>query len=274
MKSNLFLGNHDDPSHHIVVHEDCAILLVPCDYGESPDEWGDTSLFLGEVDTKDVRIGRKNYGYRDGEAVLPWGEGKWGEYGDKIPEDSGHTCSDPANDPYPTYRDCDACQALELYEEWLSHASDREGWEVIPVDLRYYGSGSYSLRKARHSGEWIETRYGHSLENTPDGFVFVAVGKTDIEKLARADEPSPDELADRLIETWQTYLEGDVWSMKVVKLPDGWQTSDERIDLDDEAVCQVLDDWCGGFYGYDYAVSEGKSIIEWHKKNPQQSMAS
>jgi hypothetical protein len=66
--------------------------------------------------------------------------------------------------------------------------------------------------------------------------------------VARAEWPDAEkarEAAKGLIETWNQYLNGDIWTLSVTD-PEG----------------NELDGPCGGFYGYYYTIEEGKSLVD------------
>jgi hypothetical protein len=194
-----------------------VLFVVQDDDPSSPDEWGQDDLHMyaswrrGSVGT-DPPLTFSDY--------QKWDEGYWAEERD---------CYDPAN-PY------DAEQLQYLREQWEDcYSTD---WKLYPICVLDYGSHGLRLQFT----EWGDH----------DGYIWVRDSLNDLEKLAAVVDPTignndPDKLAEQWLETWNQYLEGDVWAYEVV----------------DTETHDVVDSCCG-FYGHDYCREEGMQSLEYY----------
>lgn len=112
----------------------------------------------------------------------------------------------------------DSCHSVKVH----IRACRMKGLTVLPVGFRYYGSGEYRLRVCE--------------DDQANGFIVadparaLAEGVEDLDELLRSE-----------VETWDTYLRGDVYGYTV-------------LGLDGESL-----DSCWGLYGYYYALATAQT---------------
>jgi hypothetical protein len=148
---------------------------------QSPDEWGDEEVFLGEVHHRNYRkFGRKDH--------------------HTAPIDEDGSCP----------------------------------FEVYPVRLVDYGGANGCKLQFLDKDE----------DDNASGRIFVK-RLTPLEMLGRVI--TMDELAENLLQTWNTYLQGEVYAFSIR-------------DADGEYV-----DSCGGYYGYDECHQEALSAVDSHR---------
>lgn len=151
-------------------------------------------------------------------------------------------------------QDDDAQSPAECSDTGLFLVSGHRDFYVMPP-----GEKSRSLSWAEIESQYAGTHWIFPIEayihsgvrlafsrtgNFPDrqwdvsqvGAIFVAKKEYRLSKSAR-------KVADSLLESWNTYLSGDVWGY-VVTSPDGKEDS------------------CWGFYGHEYCLTEAKSLVD------------
>jgi hypothetical protein len=217
------------------------IELYYDEYADSPAEWENEDVFLGEISTRRYSFGkRKGYPrYKGcGEEFLDWGEGKWFFEGYESEEFDRQDAPD---------------DVIEAYEEWEEiqrrrRENNDDEYEVFPVGVRDYGGGNVRL----------------VFVNDPDdadGYIFVRTGRTPLEQLtiAAKRQSTSYELADALLDEWNQYLEGDVYCLRVLK-----PLVETVDDTDDPEQCEEIEPLCGGYYGDEYARKTGEETVDWH----------
>lgn len=149
-------------------------------------EW-DSEAWLGRLETRNYRIGRKGWEKHEANPYIPWGEGPW----------NFENCS------------WDDLGARVDTEQELKQAWEEErktDMEVFAVKLLDYGSNGARLRFCDDA--------------KADGYVFVKVPYScDLERLNHLDF-NADRCATIIVDQWNTYLEGDV-HMAAVENSDG-----------------------------------------------------
>ena len=172
----------------------------------SPSDWENDALFLVGFNDRHFTVHNKSMDITcaaDVEAYMTWD----GE----IPEEPIHAT------------DCERCEAKaderEAYEEWKS--SHIPGYEVFP--LQAYIHGGVALSLGAFSCPWDSGQVGYVLI-----------------KLSDVGEGKARECAERLVETWNQYLSGDVWGFSIT-------------DSDGEEV-----ESCWGIYGLEDCIEDAK----------------
>jgi len=197
--------------------EGFKVIISYDPYGESPDSWGNTDWFLGKVSSKRYGLGREGWNVACAQNYLQYGEGIW-DYDTSDYYDHG----------------CDSEQ--ELREKWQDEYEPYE-YEVFPVELVDYGSGGAQLR-------FTDTKNANA-------YIYVSLPYSCLlsEVVYRVKHDfDPYAIAEGLLKTWNTYLEGRVYHV-CVKTQDGE-------DLDS----------CGELYGEEETEDFIKQLIE-HYKN-------
>lgn len=187
-------------------------------YSESPNEWLDDSVFL-VYDHRQFFVERKGFEPIDIYDFVT--------YPDK-----------PLREEFEE----------EAFEDALQDWEDNKGIdysEYYIFNLNAYIHGSVSLSLGR------EYPFNDRWDVSTTGFVLVSKKETD-------DENKATELAEGLVETWNTYLNGDIWSMSVEL-----QTVNVANDMliDSEHL-----DSCGGYYGIKHAEEDMMSYIKQYQK--------
>lgn len=206
-----------------IEYKGLTIRIVNDEGPEEPD-WGDDEVFLTNL-SSGYTFGRKDA--PDPEQYLPWGVGRWGDYGAEIPAKEW-------DKDLPDEDKWELAEARDLYEEWLG---EREtGYEVWPFRSGdAHGAGSWCI--------WVM-----DLEDldrrSPDGWIYVKVPETPLEQLAAAAGPSPEVIRDQLIKDYQQWANGDVWGF-VVEDADG-----NNLDS------------CWGFYGTEACIEAAKGSAD------------
>lgn len=222
------------------------IVIDQDDCHESPDAWGDDEVFLGEIKTSRYQLGRANYTKTDGQGYLPWGTGVWCQepWGEVIPAESW--LEDTMGQ-----EERDWAEAREKYEEWeyqqQVHQRTKELYWVFPVCLRDYGGGNIRLVEGDAEDE-----------ESYDGWVYVKKQPTAMSLLAEVlTGELPQARFESLLEIWNQYCEGDVWSFRIYRQGD-----------EDGEEGEVVDS-CGGYYGYEYAMAEAKACVDWQVRQAE-----
>ena len=193
-----------------------ARYITPDDCNESPDDWGDDNLFL---------VGYHRNFWVEGPRIfykLPEGQ-------KRDPQDEGHLLVTEDN-----------AKALWRKSKKESEANGYEWPEELAKKYHTFGLEAYI-----HSGVSLALSYEG---NFPDrrwdvsqlGLVFVAKEEWKTRKKAR-------KAAEGLIETWNQYLSGDVYTIV-------------REDYDQEKN-QIKYDCVGGYYGREYALKAVKTEV-------------
>lgn len=157
------------------------------DSPQSPEEWGDTEVFLGAVSNhRRFYCGREDEPAESARRYVPWGEGPW---------------------------EWDESRNGRLalgYEAWFEDEADmRLAWEeehdtgyaVFPVELVDYGANGQALRECTH--------------READGYIFVKVPwSCDLERVAYPDFDAKGR-KDAILADWNQYLGGEVYMVDV-----------------------------------------------------------
>jgi hypothetical protein len=207
------------------------------DYYESPNEWGDTSVFL-VFDHRQFQVDRPYFKPRDIYDYINYPE-------------------IPLRDEFE-----DEGEFEDAVKDWEDNRLDYSEYYIFNLSAYIHGSVSLSLGR--------EYPFNDRWDTSSTGFVLVSKKEVDFALqrssneilLAKTDEEIAEHYAKNLVETWNTYLEGDVWTMSVEL-----QTVNVANDMiiDSEHL-----DSCGGYYGLEHAEEEMMSYIEYYKKeNPE-----
>ena len=213
-----------------------TIRLVNDESPEEPD-WGDDEFFLINLSAR-YTFGRGASKAPDPEQYLPWGVGRWGEYGAEIPAKEW-------DKDLPEEDKWEKKEARGLYEEWLyEHDTGYEVWPFRSGDA--HGPGTWCI--------WVMDLEDLDRQ-VPDGWIFVKVHETPMEQLAAAAGPSPEVIRDALIEDYQKWGNGDVW---------GYIIEDE--DGDD------MEESCWGFYGTEECLAEAQGKVDYMVRKTKKIM--
>jgi hypothetical protein len=163
-------------------HGGFKCIIASDDDAESPEEWGNTDGFLGELDARRYsKMGREGETAAEARRCIPWGEGPW----EWSQDNNGSLGCD-----MDTWFDDEE----ELRQVWETECS--RGYEVFPVRLIDYGSNGAVLQFSDHDGA--------------HGYIFVAVPwASELERLAHP-EFDGQKIADCILSEWSQYLTGDV----------------------------------------------------------------
>jgi hypothetical protein len=226
------------------------IEIDPDEDPQSPEDFGDDQEFLGEVNFRNYRFGRKHYDKDEARGHMPWGEEPWTTaYGSAEPPDE--------------WKETDGVdwweweEAIEAYSSWKStqdHMAkhELERYEIFGVEFIDYGGGSGRLRLTE---QWDRV----------DGCIWVLVphGDTPMAHLAACvndtETRTSEQRARMVLDLWNQYLEGDVWVYRISKI--------KEYDEDGEPVLEEVEECCGGYYGRKDCENEAKSMVDWYNKN-------
>ena len=197
-----------------------TVKIIPDSDAEEPD-YGDAEIFISAESKgcsyNSYRIGRKDC--RDGECHLPWGEGKWGTYGEEGPEEAEEGES----------------EAWDLYVEWREQFDP--SYVVYPIHCgNAHGPGSFQIWEVDASED----------PDRIEGYVFIKVPVGDLERLA--DTRDLEKMKDGIIEMYEQWSNGDVYGY-VIEDSDGEEVEDGSCwgyygtdDCESEAK-SVIDHW-------------------------------
>jgi hypothetical protein len=241
-------------------------------YADSPDEWGDEERFISAWHEY-LNVKRKNW-----DSFEDFAEFAHPKHRESIIDliesgrllDFAEPKSSPANGPEdPIWRSdylsgcSDAMETLlhaageeiewenpdgirraearyepraDLQEAWNDYRAAHEKWAVFKLDISYYGGGNLRV----HLGYLYDGDYSdsHGRQREPKGFVVIKrEAGVDVELAARG-----------LVETWEQYLDGDVWYYEI-------------LDANEETL-----ESCGGYYGLAECIAEARSTAEHFSK--------
>lgn len=169
---------------------------------ESPNDWGDSSVFL-VYDHHQFHV--KRNGFKPGNIFKHLRATENINQLEQIIKD-GYDLDDVQLENLEYYQDC-------LVKEYNNYF-------IFPVSAYIHSGVSLSITNEFFSDEW---------DSSIQGFVLV-------EKVLVKDEVT-DEItniaknyAEELIETWNTYLSGDVWGFKLYKAQNFCKISEENWD--------------------------------------------
>jgi len=255
----------------------CTVNIWHDEYADSPDEWGDEERFI-VCDTRDFSVERSDwYLSRFEQFMLPSRqEGIMDMVERNLISGSDEPMSEPKDGPDdPRWREVymEACKdsleqiliaagqevgwedreamsaayrdssaRTDLWESWRQYRAMHAKWACFELDVNNYGGGHIRMSLGEiydgdHTDQW-----GRATD-CPDGFVM-------IKREAGVD---PQKAAEGLVETWNQYLEGDIWYFEVL----------------DENGEQV--ESCGGYYGFDDCVAEARATAQHYNNNNSKS---
>lgn len=172
----------------------------------------------------------------------------------------------------------DAVRASRDYREsWENEESDRyldlsepnDLWkavqrcsDIIACPLYLYDHSGITISMSKGGGNPFSCRWDSGMV----GFIFMTKAailknwmKPEGMRLTPALKAQAEDLMEGETNTYDMYLTGDVWGYVVERL------DPEEPDEDGEEV-----DACWGMFGDDYALEEGRSVLEHHaSKEPQ-----
>jgi hypothetical protein len=163
-------------------HGGFKCIIASDDDAESPEEWGNTDGFLGELNARRYKkMGREGETAAEARRCIPWGEGPW----EWSQDNNGSLGLD-----MDTWFD-DEQDMRQVWEtEWHT------GYKVFPVRLADYGSNGAALHLSDH--------------DEAHGYIFIEVPwASELERLAHP-EFDAQKIADCILSEWNQYLEGDV----------------------------------------------------------------
>ena len=250
----------------------CTVNIWPDEHADSPDEWGDNERFI-VCGAREFTIERSDWylsrfeqfmlpnlqeGIMDmvergviSGAEEPLSEPKDGPDDPRWREVYVEHCSnaieqllvaagqdagwDDRDGMSAAYRDFGA--RTDLWEAWRQYRAMHAEWACFELTVRNYGGGHLQMSLGDiYDGNPIY-RWGRWTDG-PDGFVMIK----------REEGVDPRKAAEGLVETWNQYLEGDIWY---------FQITDENGEMVDS---------CGGYYGFDDCVTEARSAAEHYNK--------
>ncbi|MCK9545001.1 MAG: hypothetical protein M0R03_23545 [Novosphingobium sp.] len=212
------------------------------EFYESPNDWGDDEVFL-------VYDHRQFYVERTGFA----------------PQSIYHYLY--AKDIINSGNDVD-----NSYQEELESYYEYENYFIFPVEAYIHSGVSLSLFTGTKQCRW---------DSSVSGYILVSrTTQIAADDYMSVPEDKAKEYAEGLIETWNTYLSGDVWGYIVEKAdcyfeiskPDleeitnkahGYINLEEFYNRAEEDHIWTEVDSCWGFYGQDAAINEAKLIIDY-----------
>ena len=207
---------------------------------DSPDDWGDDSLFL-VYDHRQFSVKREGFNV---ESIYRWMYAKEVvEFGDDV---DGN------------------------YQEEVDGYSELNNYFIFKVEAYIHSGVSLSLFTGTKQCIWDSSVSG-----------YILASKSEFDNLETATNA-----AERLIETWNQYLSGDVWGFIIEKPNTTYSISKEKFDRlkfeNDLATLEqefdIEDEWeevnsCWGFYGQDAAIDEAKSVIDSLTKNEKEILS-
>ena len=175
-----------------------TIKIIQDQDAEEPD-YGENEIFISAESNscgyRSYQLGRAGYA-GSGECHMLWGEGKWGAFGDAIPEEAEEGES----------------EAYDLYTEWKAQFDPScVVWPIRCGDA--HGPGSFQIWEVHDSDEW------ESIE----GYVFIRVPVGDLERLA--DSRDLEKMKNGIIEMYEQWCRGEVYGYVI-------EDSDEE-EIDD-----------------------------------------
>lgn len=127
---------------------------------------------------------------------------------------------------------------LNEFKRFIQHEIEHE--HIIALPLYLYDHSGITISTAPFSCPWDSGQVGYiyvTKEEARKNFGWTNITKSRINKIIQYLE---DE-----VKTYDMFLRGDVWWVEIVN-PQG-----EQVDS------------CGGFFGFDYAKEEAKSMLNW-----------
>jgi hypothetical protein len=217
-----------------------TIEMRPDENADGPEQWGDSSLFLVGYNSRNFSVDAPKVYRKDAAGKAIPGSGREmftkGELEDYF------------NPPLL----CSACESddVEMNErahkglDWYcNHCKGFPVNGVVPARPAVFESFHvFPLEAYIHSGVRLYLSGGCAVDRAWDVSQIGAV------LVSRAEWPERDaaeKAAQGLIDTWNCYLSGDVWVLTVTD-PEGGE----------------VDGPCGGYYGDDYTLAEGKAIVD------------
>lgn len=198
------------------------------DYCESPDTWGDDNVFL-VYDHRQFYVKRNGF---EPEKIF-----EYLQLQKKFLQDNFKHIKSLADfkewteetDEYIQYR-----KLHEYYNDYFIFPTFAYVHSGVSLSL---GSGSYP--------------FNCQFDTSMSGFVLISKEETDDKNKAR-------ELAEGLVKTWNTYLEGDIWSMSIEL---------QTVNIANDIVINIEHlDSCGGYYGIEHAKEDMINRINHYKK--------
>lgn len=206
---------------------------------ESPNDWGDDEVFL-------VYDHRQFYVERAGFA----------------PQSIYHYLY--AKDMVNSGNDVDG-----NYQEEFESYYEYDNFHIFPVEAYIHSGVSLSLFSGTKQCRW---------DSSVSGYILVAKNiQIAADDYTLIPKDKAIEYAESLIETWNTYLSGDVWGYIIKKSNTTYSISkndlkeilDENNYIDKDEFYNIAtedQDWeevdsCWGFYGEDAALNEAKLVI-------------
>ena len=156
------------------------------------------------------------------------------------------------------------------YQEEVDGYSELNNYFIFKVEAYIHSGVSLSLFTGTRQCNWDSSLSG-----------YILASKSEFDNLKTATNA-----AERLIETWNQYLSGDVWGFIIEKPNTTYSISKEKFDRlkfeNDLATLEqeldIEDEWeevdsCWGFYGQDDAIDEAKSAIDSLTKNEKEILS-
>ena len=239
-----------------------TVEIIQDSDAEEPD-YGEDEIFISASrhgsSYDSYQIGRKNC--QSGECHLLWGEGKWGTYGDAVPEEVEEGES----------------EAWDLYAEWKDQFDP--SYVVYPIHCgNAHGPGSFQIWEVDASQD----------PDRIEGYVFIKVPVGDLERLA--DTRDLEKMKDGIIERYEQWSNGDVYGY-VIEDSDGKEIEDGSCwgyygmeDCESEAESAIdgwenrykkkvtlvvlKKDWTWGYRTAEVPLFVGdKHVVEWAREH-------
>jgi hypothetical protein len=261
------VSRHNEPHETFTVGA-CTVSLWYDEHADSPDQWGDEERFI-VCDTREFTVERRDwYRSRFEQFMLPSRqEGIMDMVERELISGTDEPVSEPQDGPEDArWREvymgaCNDCllQLLyaageepdwldghcrevayrdfgarwDLWEAWRQYRAMHAEWACFELDVRNYGGGHVQMSLGDiYDGDHTD-RWGRRTDG-PDGFVM-------IKREAGVD---PKQAAEGIVDTWNQYLEGDIWYFEV---------TDENGEMIES---------CGGYYGFDDCKAEARATAE------------
>jgi hypothetical protein len=273
------MSRHGDP-HETFQVGGLTVNIWHDEHADSPDQWGDAERFIVS-DTRDFSVERKDWYCsrfeqfmrpdrqesiqdmvdrglisgadeppakpQDGPDDPRWQEVYMEHCTDKLVQilhAAGEEIDwDDREAMSAAYRDFGA--RVDLWDSWNQYRKMHAEWACFALDVCNYGGGHLRMSlgdiyDGDHTDHW-----GRQMDG-PNGFVMIK----------REPGVDPEKAAEGLVETWNQYLEGDIWYYEIV-------------DEDGEHV-----DGCSGYYGLDDCIAEARSAaVHYNKSKPSKETA-
>ena len=222
-----------------IYYKGCKIKIRQDEDSESPNEWGDEDLFL-VYDHRQFTVKREGFNVV---SIYHW------IYAKEIVKSGDDVDGN--------------------YQEEMDGSTELNNYFIFPVEAYIHSGVSLSLFSGTKQCGW---------DSSVSGYILVSrTTQIATDDYTSVPEDKAKEYAEGLIETWNTYLSGDVWGFIVEKPNTTYSISKEDFDTlittgtftSDNflKVIDVEDEWeevdsCWGFYGQDAAINEAKLVID------------